>query len=134
MKPIKVCEDNAKALETALAAVNGRAEAFCITTGEELDRIARRAESRLDVLPKASRPGARVAYRPSGPSASRYKYTARTTVVTLERRSAGWYLTDVRTDTLHPKAGERLTVWVTTVQRDEIARRAVADMNILPDA
>ena len=134
MKPVKIHRDNVNEIESALRAVNGRAESFAVTTFEEVEAVAARAEGRLKSLPKTGRAGTMVVYRPAGPSAGRYKYAATTTTLYLARRAAGWYLTNVAQSTVWPKSAGILRVSITEAQRDEIARRAVADFEILASA
>ena len=134
MKLVKIHRDSISYIESALRAVNGRAESFAVTTFEEVEAVAARAEDRLKTLPRAGRAGTSVVYRPGGPSAGRYKYAATTTTLYLTRRVAGWYLASVASSTVWPKSAETFRVCITETQRDEIARRAVADFEILAGA
>jgi hypothetical protein len=133
-KPVKIIPGNRGSVEAMLDAVNGRASAFAVTTYEEVESAASDAEKRLEGLPKADRAGAKASWRPAGPSAKSYKYRAASTVIALERRAAGWYLTGATRTEVYPAAPEKLTVFVTEAQADEIARRAVAGFTVMAHA
>ena len=78
--------------EQALKNVNGKGHSFCITRMNELVELAQRAESRLQKqgVTKKNRKGATVTYTPKGPTASSYKYSAKSTRIVMERNSASW--------------------------------------------
>lgn len=50
MKPIKVCKENAKAIEGALKVVNGTATAHTYTSYDEIQSLAETAENRANNL------------------------------------------------------------------------------------
>ena len=97
------------AREAALSAVNGMAAAHCYTGADEIEALAKYAENRVEHfgLPKAERPGAKL-YAASGSTVLHgYKHGRRATYITLERKSAGWYLVDVQRCTLFKEGGRR---------------------------
>lgn len=126
MKPIKIAPSNAIAITDALAAVNGRAAAFTVTSYYDVASAATDADARLLALPAAARKGARAWYIPAGPGAG-YKYKAKSTRIDIERRASGWFLTGVAEAIVYPKQAARLSITITPDQAAEIARRAVAD-------
>jgi hypothetical protein len=128
---IKIDTANNEALNAALDKVNGKATSFTITCGGELMSIANRAEKKLEILPKAMRKGVKVSFRPSGPSANSYKYAAKSTHVTIERGSTGWFLTDVTEAHVNPKQPERFNVQITPAQAEEIKARAIAPFSVI---
>jgi hypothetical protein len=130
MKPIRISPENGEKIIAALAAVNGRAQSFTVQNYSEVDRIMCRMEARLAPLPKADRAGATATYTPAGPSANAYKYAAKSTLLRMERRATGWFLTGIEPTEVYPRAGERISVTISEAQRDEIARRAVADFAV----
>jgi len=134
MKPIKIIPANFEAIAAELARVNGRANSFTIGSAHDVQRVAERAEKRLEMLPKADRAGAGATYTPHGPSAKAYKYEAKSTSVHIERRSSAWYLTAVAPTTVYPRDSERLSVIITSTQAAEIQRRSVAEFRILKPA
>jgi hypothetical protein len=134
MKPIKVTKENEAAIESALAAINGRASAFAITGYWEVWKVADAAESHLSALPKAERVGAVAVHVPDGPAAKAYKYRAASTRLSLERRATGWFLTEIERTEVYPGTSGYLRLSITQAQADEIARRAVAGFRILTDA
>lgn len=103
------------AIELEMEAVNGKATAHAVTGAHELAALAERAEKHLQAngVRKDLRPGAKVHYRPAGPNAGAYKYTAITTFVTLERNTIGWVLAGVERDAVYPKQVEYFLVTVT---------------------
>lgn len=130
-KPIAITIENKDAITEALKAVNGRAESFTITTYSEVASIAENAEKRLRMLPKADRAGARCSYNPAGPRANKYKYNAKSTSVVIERKRSGWVLIRIEESSVRPKESETFCMHVTQAQRDEIARRAVAEFALI---
>ena len=127
MKPIKI-EDTA-AIEAALAAVNGRAESFTITSADQVAKIAQQAEQALaNSLTKAARVGARVSYTPAGPSAKSYKRAVISTTIGLERRAAGWVLIAIDRATVYPCTPSRLHIGLSPEQHMAAAIRAVSEV------
>lgn len=127
---IKIDIKNNEAINAALEAVNGKATSFTITSAKEVLDAVKAVETKLAVLPKAERKGAKAHYRPTGPSASSYKYMAKTTRITIERGATDWFLTGVFSEGVLPKASERMIISISKAQADEIQRRAIADFNI----
>jgi hypothetical protein len=103
------------AIELVLEAANGKATAHAVTGTHELAALAERAEKHLQAngVRKDLRPGSKVHYRPAGPNAGAYKYTAITTFVTLERNTAGWLLAVAERDAVYPKQAEYFLVTIT---------------------
>lgn len=99
MKPIRITEKNATAVEAALKNVNGTATTHTFTSYSELAAHADMLEQRLWALhlSKANRAGAKAIVVSGNTLPSAYskqgKKVVRTTV-TLERRPAGWFLID----------------------------------------
>ena len=130
MKPIKITIANNAVLNAALDAVNGKAQTFTIRNGAEVVAIAKEFESMLDMLPKDQRKGASASYKPAGPSANSYKYSAKSTRILLERRSSDWWLVGVIASTVEPKRPAQKSIQITRAQADEIATRALAKFSI----
>jgi hypothetical protein len=123
---IKINLANNKAIIDALEKVNGKAESFTVSNAKQMIEIAAQAESKLEVMNKADRKGAKAMYRPAGPSANSYKYAAKSTRVYIERGSKDWFLVNVQTDHVRPKAKEILNVTISKAQADEIQARAIS--------
>jgi len=134
MKAIKITPANRAKIEAALADVNGRATSFTLRWFSDVERAAKDADEQLAALPKADRVGAVADYTPAGPTASAYKYAAKTTRLVLERRATGWFLNRVLEDSVYPRSGARLKITISEAQRDEIARRAVAEFSVRTEA
>ena len=125
MKSIKIIPDNFAAIVAALSAINGRSAEHCYTSADEIEALAKYAENRLEHfgLPKAERAGARL-YATSGDTVpNAYKYGRKATFVLLERKGAGWYLTDVQPSNIFKEGGRRSLQL--TKEQDE---RAVATL------
>ena len=130
MTPIKITAANAAKINAALDAANGKATSHTIRSWVLVDSIATDAEDMLSALPKADRKGATLVHVPAGPSASSYKYAAATTRIVIERRATGWFLISADRAEVYPRAPQRDVMTISSEQRDEIARRAVAEFNI----
>jgi len=110
-KPIKIERDargvavNADLVAAWLAEANGRASRHTFTAWSDIEAEASTAESKLDKLgiPKAERAGAKLIAQSGSVLPNAYRYTARGTVITLLRRSSGWYLETVSGYDLCPK-------------------------------
>lgn len=104
---IKIIEANKPAIESALKAVNGKASSFALTTYARLAEVAQELRSEMDAdgLTLSERAGATLWYRPSGPSANKYKYSAASTMVCITMASNGkdCFLTEVRSQGVNPK-------------------------------
>ena len=127
---------NTAAVNAALAAVNGRAEAFAITSWWEVAEIAREAEERLQAagVPKAARKGVVVSHVPAGPSARAYKYDARSTEVTITRGSSGWYLTGVRPATVYPRSAPMTRTFISPDQWEIVVNHALEPFTVTAPA
>lgn len=102
------------AIEDALANVNGSATSFTITKAAAVHRIVKRAEKHLldnNVLP-SEMAGAKVFFRPAGPSANAYKYAAISTMIELTRTGSGWYLTAAERVEVRSRQAEQFRVCV----------------------
>jgi hypothetical protein len=126
---LKIERKNSDAIEAALAAVNGKATTFTITSYVDVADYAEQAEKKLEksLLPKAERIGAKVFVTPDGPAAKAYKYSTKSTSLNIERGSTGWFLVGVASITVYPKETGRLKITITQAQRDTIQAKAVAD-------
>jgi len=123
---IKIDIKNNAAINAALDKVNGKANSFTVSSGSEVVKISEAAEKALSQLPKSERKGAKVMFRPSGPHARSYGYSAKSTRIYMERGSSCWFLTNVQPDSVSPKQAEMMHIEITPSQADEIKRRAIA--------
>ena len=128
--PIKIAPANAAKINAVLDTVNGKATSHTVRSWVVVDSIATEAEARLSTLPKAERKGATLTHTPAGPWASAYKYACVTTRILIERRSTGWFLVSAERAEVYPRAPQRDVMTISSEQRDEIARRAVAEFNV----
>ena len=104
-------------IEAQLAVVNGTARAYTVTDAEALCTFAELAEEQLAmVLPKSAWKGAQVNCRPAGPSASSYRYGAKTTECVLERGATGLFLVACTTAQVYPKTPAKCAVTLTATQ------------------
>lgn len=115
-----------EAVQAALNAINGRAEAHAITLHSEVVAVCERVEEHLAERGVAiSRmTGVEAVYRPAGPSAGAYKYRAKTTLIRIRRVADGWRLIGVESSEVHPKQGERFEIHVPQSTRDAILAHA----------
>ena len=120
------------AITNALRAVNGKAASFAITDPVAVVNVAERAEALLTKrgVTKANRKGARVVFCPAGPSASAYKYGAKSTQIVLERNSQGWRLVEVTETKVYPRSGERFGLTVSEAAAADITRHAFDGIHV----
>ena len=108
MKPIKITQENTDKIKATLDAVNGRAIGHTYTHAYQILRLAIDAE--------CARVGAGVTFQSGEHLPAAYKYVARTTTVTLLRRTSAWYLAVVRSSELHPRSNPRQSTVLTEAQ------------------
>jgi hypothetical protein len=113
------------AIQAALNAVNGRAEAFTVCRANRVYELSLRAEDYLEdnVVPERDRAGATVTFRPRGPAYN--KYSGISTTVTLSRTASGWYLTDVTRAKVYPRAAERFIVTISDRTAANLVKRTL---------
>lgn len=133
---LKIAQQNATKIYDALASVNGKAVSFTISTYSAVAAYAAAVENMLEQsqLLKAERGGVVAQIRPSGPSASAYKYAAKSTTIRLERGPKDWFLVGVSETTVYPRHTESVAVTISPAQRDTIARKALADYRVAEPA
>jgi len=127
-KPLLITPKNADAIVAALAAVNGRAEAHAFTRVGEIARLASDAEEKVIALvgAKAHAPGAVYVATSGSKVANRYDYKRQATRVSIERRAAGWFLTEVTAVEIHQQGGGAPRLTLTQAQdarAHEVLRR-----------
>ena len=128
MKPIKIVKENGAMITEALKAVNGKAESFTVTGAWKVFSLAEEAEKKLEQsgVTKKKRGGSVVIFRPVGPTARAYKYTAKSTRITITRKANGnWYLTSIEETHVYPLQGEFHTIQISQKAKDEIIRHAL---------
>jgi len=119
MKPIKVCEKNAFAIEAALRQANGKAVAHTFTTYAEIAKMAEFAERIAYALlgTKAAAIGAKAIAQSGEKLPNAYKWTPIITSVTLEKKSTGWFLLSANSIETH-FGGKRVCIFLTPAQKD----------------
>tara|TARA_R110000868_G_scaffold190781_1_gene434609 strand:+ start:1642 stop:2103 length:462 start_codon:yes stop_codon:yes gene_type:complete len=121
-----------EAIHAMLHAANGKAQAHTINYSSIVSALARRAENMLDAagLRQRDRIGARLAYRPSGPSASAYKYRAATTAITLVRNSVGWRVLGIGRTDIWPRAPELFDLHISQGQAVAVQANALRPFSV----
>jgi len=133
MKPIKVTLANAALIDAALRATNGTATAHTFTADHQIIHRCCLAEVQLvAMLAKKDIPGAVLVAISGGKVANAYKYTRLTTSVTVQRRTAGWYITEiVLSESWSAAGGNQLTL---TPAQDAAAIRRFRTYAVAPAA
>ncbi len=121
-----------RAVVNALRAVNGKAEAYALTTFIEIWSVAHRAEELLGSrgVAKKRRVGTTVTYEPSGPSANSYKYAAISTTIYLKRVADGWRLIGANRSSVYPKSTETFSLTISPEAAADINRAAFASITV----
>lgn len=122
------------AMKRDFAAINGRASAHTMTP-EAVLAVAERAEAELTSrgLTKRDMIGITVQYSPEMPEAkcAAYgTYDVVSTVIELERRPSGWFLTNYEKKTLKSYYKENLTYCITAEQREKLVEYALRDIRV----
>jgi hypothetical protein len=137
MKPIKFSLNadldaaTIAAIDAELNDVNGKAIAFTVYAAMMVVDAAHRAERYLadHGVPFGDRGGAKVSFRPAGPTAKSYQYGAVSTEIRLRRRFGNapvWYLDDVERVTVYPRNPERLAVEISDPATYNLVKRTLA--------
>ena len=127
--PIRITEANAAAIEAALKAVNGKAEAHAYTTFGEIDSLAAAAEAKLEALglPKSSHRCGALWTETSGSAVSnsyaKKAFGRAATRVRLQRRPSGWYLVGAVATTIGASGGGKGELILSAEQDAEAVRR-----------
>lgn len=97
------------AVQLALNEANGRATTHTVCTFEQVVALTSRFEHHLKAqgVPKSRWPGLTVRYHPAAPSARSYKYSVKSTHLTLRYARDGWRLDSCHAIKLYPRSGER---------------------------
>ncbi len=124
MKAIKITADNAEAVESTLLAVNGKARAHAYTEFSEIEALASRAEKRLESLGIAKTRRAGAVWHDTSAAAMPNAYNKKcrvrkATLVRLERRATGWFLTDARSVEVWQQGGGPGRLAITKAQEAE---------------
>ena len=134
MKAIKINCKNIRAIEAALAEVNGKASAHTYNAAEII-AISASAEKQLEKvsIAKSKRKGAKFHAISGGVVPNAYKYQRQVTCVMLERNSVGWLLVEAKALSLYPnqRGGTKLYL---TADQDEIAMRAARTWAVIEKA
>jgi hypothetical protein len=133
---IKINKDNADKIESALAAVNGKAVQFTIRSASEVIAAAELIDARLAMLPKKDRVGASGGYIGAGPSAKAYKYRAVTTSLLIKRFASGWFMISAARSDVYPGDNTpSIFITITPTQCEQIKARSVVGFHVqTPDA
>lgn len=121
MKPIRITAKNNTAIVAALLAANGRAEEHCVTGMYQVQAHVNVAEAKLTALavPKREWAGASFTVTSGQPVSNAYgkkSSTRRATRLTVERRSTGWFLTNVECVDIYQQGGAPVRLTLTAPQ------------------
>lgn len=132
---IKIVEANREAIEAALAAVNGKAESFTISSFAQVrvvaDALAQQFKDDGVTLREAA--GAVARHRPAGPYANKYRYAAKSTIITVVVGANGkdFYLTGVQSSGVAPKQAELWDVRLKAESKAAWSRRVADKYGVL---
>jgi len=119
---IRVADETTDKVDVILSKLQGRRQKNLLSSLDLID-CTETAEARLAEigLPKAFRAGAEIVYG-GGPGAwaNSYGYAIETTVARMLRTTTGWFLVEVWSDDLYPKANRPDRIYLTPDQ-DNIA-------------
>lgn len=120
---IKIADANFDFLYAALEFVQHRCSVNRVSVWQ-LMNLADTTEKLLEGLglPKSARAGARFEYHDSGPSVNAHKYAQGATMVTIDRGTSAWYLTNVDRVDVYPRQSELAKITLSKAQ-DEICVR-----------
>ena len=119
-----------------LSSTNGRSAAFTITDPEDLPLIAQQAEKKLLArgVKKKNLPGTKVDFTPSGPTASSYKYSAKSTRVVMLRGAKSWYLVKTEEATVYPNSPEKMKILISEATQQNIILQALQGIELNREA
>lgn len=121
---IKVCEENAMKIATALYRATGRYSKHAFVTPGEIEALAQLAERRLEKALGASaraKQGAVLHAVSSEPVANSYRYSRRGNTVQLQRGRDAWFLVLIEPKRLWPEDGGRFDLLLTREQWNRAA-------------
>lgn len=117
-KPIKLNAENVNAISAALAAVNGRAHQHTFCAADVIN-LANQGEVKVISLvgSKKGAVGARICALSGKQVSSSYNNTRQATRIMIERKSAGWFLIDCESESIH-RDGGYLSLFLTEKQHE----------------
>lgn len=134
MKAIKITVENKAAIESALASVNGRADAHTYTSYDDIDGIVKRAEQKSHALlgSRKSMIGAVVIATSGVAVTNAYAKKAFKRVATrivIEYRSTGWFLKDVVKCDIYQEGGDE-RMFLSEEQRYVAVKKFTSQFNV----
>lgn len=127
MNAIKIVVKNKEVIESALKAVNGKAEAHAYTTYEEIYKLTTNTEEKLSgLLYKKDWPGSIWSETSGGRVANSYKYMRDATAVQIIYKKSGWYLISIDAIKIGNNGGGMGRLYLTPEQ-DTAAKNKLAD-------
>ena len=132
MKPIKISQENANAIEAELLEVNGKSKGHTFSQYKEIEALLPHAEKALIAtgLPKNKWAGAIYTSSSGEPVPNSYRFSRTGTSVRLKRTSAGWTFAHAQTCVLYTNGGKSALL-LTPEQKDEAVRRFSAGLNLI---
>jgi hypothetical protein len=122
-----------EAVESMLAAANGKAGTFTTNSFSRVRDIAAEAEVAMQSagIPQAERAGTTVVHINAGPASKAYKRCAIATRIRLVRDSKGnWRLTLAERATVWPCDGETFGITINPTAAETVKRKALARFNV----
>jgi hypothetical protein len=127
MKAIKITKENSAAIEAALLFANGKSLAHTYNYAQDILDMAESGEKFLDLLmfSKTEKAGAVRRETSGGAVSNSYKSLRNATCVVINRKGAGWYLTEIHAVRIFTSGGGK-PIYSLTKAQDEAAKRRLS--------
>lgn len=122
-KQIKIAASSLEKIKALVASMHGKSTAHTFSA-EDILVLAATAERKLEAfgLTKAEMVGARISFYSGDEVPNSYKWTREGSVISIERRSTGWFIMALAGISLHKKPAKDAVV-LTAAQDDAVVRR-----------
>lgn len=110
--PVQISDQNVDLIQKILGEIQGRSHAN-ILIAQDVIEFGKKAESRLEAaqIARSYRVGCTFMVVPEGPYAKAYGYKQTGTLLRMERRASGWFMT----------AAERVPTWPGQIRKEVLS-------------
>ena len=129
--PIKICDETGSEIQKILDDIQGKAHANVLIALEVIE-FAKEAERLLESaqIARSYRAGSTFVIVPEGPYAKAYSYKQTGTLLRMERRAGGWFMTAAERVPTWPGQIRKEVLSLTSRQKTLVIRAALRDFRI----
>lgn len=129
--PVQISDKNVDLIQKILGQIQGRSHANILIAHDVIE-FGKKAESLLETaqIARTYRVGSTFMVVPKGPYAKAYEYPQTGTLLRMERRAKGWFMTAAERVTTWPGQSRKEVLSLTSRQKTLVIRAALRDFQI----